>query len=281
MKQKTSQLLSPHRYIGYTLNSAWPLHNDLGYRGENFTLAKDAGETRIVVMGDSIIYQDEGKLSIPEALDELVDSKVINGGVGGYSMLEVMLSFLLRVLDIGPDAVVIYPCIDDVRSRLTTYYRADNSGRRVSNTYQSDLKNWTLKGAIRSLFHAVGIRRYQIVSVASPHYEPKNYALLEANPPVYFQRNIEHIIHIARHRAIRVVLCTMSYYREIVDKNLLHAFAEHNEVVRRIAQAEKTDLCDLERLNFERECYRADGCHYTDVGVRLVANELRKFFVAG
>jgi len=68
------------------LNPFWGDHNSLGYRGKEFPFKKPDGERRIVILGDSIIYQDNMKLSIPAALSEIINDFVINAGVGGYSI---------------------------------------------------------------------------------------------------------------------------------------------------------------------------------------------------
>jgi len=193
--------------------------------------------------------------------------------------LETMLVFLLRVLDLEPDVVVVHPCVDDVRRRLTTRYRGDNSGRRISNTYQVPKEEWTWKHGISSFYHAVGLRRSHIVSVASPHYRPKDHSLLEVNTPEYFRQNLETIAIIAKHRNILPVLCTMAFLEGRTPEYMAKGFSEHNNIVREFTDQEGIRVCDLKLLIESPEFFRNDGWHYTTMGVKYVAKKLSEFVV--
>ncbi len=102
-------------------------HNALGFRGEDVTLEKDEGVTRIVCIGGSTTYS-EGVHPYPLSYPFLLQAwlmnnttakvEVINAGVSGYSSKETLINFEKRVLPLDPDILLIYHGINDIYGRL-------------------------------------------------------------------------------------------------------------------------------------------------------------------
>jgi len=94
--------------------------NSLGFRGPELARTKPAGVRRAVVLGDSVAFGDGLELedTFPVRLQELLRAdglraEVANLGVGGYDVLDEVVSFERLGRDLEPDAVVLAFCTND------------------------------------------------------------------------------------------------------------------------------------------------------------------------
>jgi hypothetical protein len=99
--------------------------NAQGYRGREHPLAKPAGRTRVVMLGDSIAYgagvkDDETFAALFESRNPRFD--VVNLAVGGYGTDQELIRLEREGLRYGPDAVVLHFCLfsDFADNRLPT-----------------------------------------------------------------------------------------------------------------------------------------------------------------
>jgi len=229
-------------------------HNSLGYRGDEITQPKPAGEFRIVCLGGSTTYTGrvlDYRKSYPYLLEKELKDRgfenvtVVNAGKPGRSSLETMINFQLRVLDLEPDLVIVYHGINDLNRRLVwppEAYRADNSGVRVASGLS---KPYFFERS--TLLRILAIRAGLILPQASlsrflgptrPTYYAKDFArqkrrgtypsgifkevsaekMLATNKPTHFRRNITNIAASAKAHGAEVILATFAYTPVFEDK---------------------------------------------------------------
>jgi lysophospholipase L1-like esterase len=251
---------SPHRYIGFYPTPNYikgkDRHNSLGYRGDEISIPKPAGQFRIACLGGSTTYTSDVKdyrQSYPYLLEEYlraqghVDVTVVNAGAGSWSSWESLINFQLRVLDLDPDLIIVYHGINDISPRFVwppQAYRGDNSGARAPNQtaifmpgifeYSTLLRIAMIStGLINShaSFETTIDRRpetyfgtlfnKQKIRGAYPEgifNEVSAIDILETNKPDYFERNIQSIVAIAKTHGIEVVLSSFAYSPLFTDQ---------------------------------------------------------------
>jgi lysophospholipase L1-like esterase len=111
--------------------------------------------------------------------------------------------------------------------------------------------------------------------------------MLEANPPIYFRRNIENLIALARFRNIGVVLMTYGYSPRSEDfsyeraEDFLEGLEENVDIIRSISWEMNVPLFDLAAVFPAREKYYAphDPFHVNEEGARVKARLLADFLI--
>jgi len=313
------ELYSRHRYVGYYPTPDYERgpnrHNSLGYRGEEIVLPKPKGEFRIVCLGGSTTYttstQDYRK-SYPYLLEQELKKRgysnvtVINAGAGSWTSWETLVNFEFRVLDLGPDMIIVYDAINDITSRFIWppgAYRGDNSGRRAPNGNQDLRRNlWEHSTLIRILMTRAGRLRPQADlerghDKSAPTYygyefllqkrqgrypegifkQVSAFEMLKTNQPVYFKRNLENLVTLAKLRGIKTVLSTFAYSPDfptepwVSSEEYQYGYREMGEVVKEVAREEGADLFDLASLFPKDKDYFTDGIHTTEKGTELMA----------
>jgi lysophospholipase L1-like esterase len=95
------------------------------------------------------------------------------------------------------------------------------------------------------------------------------------NPPVYFQRNLENMVSIARAHDVVPVLVTFAPsplfddLPRVASEEYIAAYREMNEVVRVVAVKTHTNLFDFAMRFPNDRRYFVDGRHVNEEGCRL------------
>lgn len=290
-------------------------HNSLGYRGDEIDIPKPSGEFRIVCLGGSTTYTGkvgDYRKTYPYRLGQLLrqegysHARVINGGVSGWNSRETLINFQLRVLDLEPDLIIVYHGINDVHPRLvwpSDAYRGDNSGGRApmqpslfmpSPLEYSALYRFVMvrSGAMRP--HSSFERT---VDLTPDTYYGDNFHLqarqgrypqglflkvsvmdmLDANPPVYFERNLRNLVALAQSHEVETVLSSFAYSPRfpneprVASAEYQRALAEGNEVVRRVAETTPAHYFDFAANFPEKKDLWTDGRHVNEQGALLKA----------
>jgi len=110
--------------------------------------------------------------------------------------------------------------------------------------------------------------------------------MFNANKPIYFKRNIENIIMIAKQRGIKVLLSTFGYNKNFSDfprassNEYQRAFTETNNVIREIAKEQEVELFDFANIfPVNEKKYFADGRHVNEMGSQLKAELFANYIV--
>jgi lysophospholipase L1-like esterase len=318
LNEKYKPKYTPHRYLGYfptpNYSKGADKHNSLGYRGDEILSPKPRGQYRIVCMGGSTTYGDKIKehfMSYPSLLEKELklrgydNVKVINAGVQGWSSLESLINFELRILDLEPDLIIVLHGINDVFPRLVwppQVYRGDKSGSREHPKTVFMPTIWEYSTLVRIFMVRFGL--------ISPHADfesviakktrnfyggkfdrqkrrgtyPSGFfkkisakKMLRTNKPKYFKRNIENIVAIAKLRSIDVILATFAYspyfknQPRVSSKEYISAFKEMNKILKHIARKNRVGLFDFAKIFPKDKRYFVDGRHTTVEGTKLKA----------
>lgn len=297
-------------------------HNSLGYRGEEIESPKPAGEFRIVCLGGSTTYTGkvrDDQRAYPAQLELALrtlgapNARVINAGAAGWTTWESLINLQFRVLDLEPDLIIIYHGINDVHARMVwphEFYRGDNSGRRAGAAalfMPSIIEHSTLLRilAIRAGRAASHARLSRTVARAPDSYlgglflEQKSAGLypdgpfketpagdmIRANAPVYFQRNIENMIAIARSRGIQTLLASFAYSPLFAGEapslsvEYVAAYKEMNFLLEGVAADQEVSFFDFAAQFPTGRKYFADGRHVTEEGARLKGELFAAFLI--
>ncbi len=298
-------------------------HNALGYRGEEILQPKPEGEFRIVCMGGSTTYSfptEDYRLSYPFLLEEELKARgfsrveVINAGAQGWTTLETLIDFQIRTLDLAPDMIVVYHGSNDVRTLFVwppDSYRGDSSGRRGPIALDAPPERWiesiTLARAFmiraglsephNSLDHqmARGPKTYhaeefarQLARGSYPSgifTEVSAADMLEANPPIYFRRNLESLAILARAHGIQTVLVTFASFPHSERDPLLasqegaKALEALNQITRDVAREQGVHIFDF-APRFPRDAeYFVDSQHFSERGTALQTELIADYLV--
>jgi hypothetical protein len=264
-------------------------HDARGFRGESGEVPKPAGEFRIACLGGSTTYSnyvDAPEEAYPAQLEaELrrrthANVRVVNAGASGWASLESLINLQTRVLDLDPDLVIVYHNINDVAPRMVwppSAYRGDKSGSLQHSAGLDSSVPWpeqfTLvrmfliaSGRIRShLDLAESLGRlaptqhyFQFVQQKTDGSYPSGLfrmvpaeKMLAANPPIYFRRNLESLVAIARTHHVVPVLATFAWSEKVTNDPVLTsaeivaAMRDQNEVVRAIGREQHVAVYDF------------------------------------
>jgi hypothetical protein len=109
--------------------------------------------------------------------------------------------------------------------------------------------------------------------------------MLAANPPVYFRRNMEHLVAVARQQRVTPVLATFGYCPTCSDQptvsspEFISALEEFNGVVRTVGKKMDAPVFDYARVApQEPDCY-TDGYHTTEEGSRRMAGLFARYLI--
>jgi lysophospholipase L1-like esterase len=290
---------TPHQYLVYyptpNYRKGLTSHNSLGYRNDEFSLEKPSGVYRIVALGGSSTYDvsiQDNAATFTAQLERLLredygyrNVQVINAGVPGYNSWEILVNLEFRVLDLDPDLIIIYENTNDVHARMVepSAYRGDDSGRR--QPWQvPPVPLWEHSAVLRILSRMTNFTRQVSVDdfTSSPTFLswPYEYRLsendispakiLEKNPPVYFQRNLENMIAIAKEHGIELLFATWAhspYLNDYASQDYYQqGFQENNEVVKEVANSHHIPIFDFAAVMPQDAEYWADGRHVNEAG---------------
>jgi len=251
----------PLPYLNYGFKPSWTrpptkvrsreAHtNSLGYRGPEVQQPKPAGRYRIMCLGGSTTYDDgvNDDETYPVRLQQFLrearpglDIEVINAGVNSYTTAENLANLSLRLLDLQPDAIVLYEGINDWRPR--TYPDFDSAYFHYRKVWDGSARHWeTGEGEM-----AGGIN--PLIQYNSPPGQD-TAANARAAGHAAFERNLVSMTGIAKAHGVSVVMVSNTldeanpYLRD--DPAFLAGIREHNDVIRKVCEEHGTLFVDLD-----------------------------------
>lgn len=297
-------------------------HNSLAFRGDEIRDTQQEPIFRIVCIGGSTTYTTEVedyRKSYPDLLEQMLvgigikNVEVINSGVGNWSTWESFINFQQRVLDLEPDLLVIYHSTNDIQPRIVwppEEYVGDNKGRR-SSTFEGLSPSWRevlfeRSNILRIISIKAGLKTPNTVLERLDPSPPTYYLpefirqlnediypsgifekvpvskMLEANQPIYFERNLNSIIDLAQANDIGVVISTFAHCTKFEKEfsstpEYSLAYSQHNEVIQRIAGQQEIPCLDFANLFPGDVEYFADGRHVNEKGASLKAKIFADF----
>ncbi|MFT7537002.1 MAG: lysophospholipase L1-like esterase, partial [Hyphomicrobiaceae bacterium] len=299
-----------HRHLGYALAPNYEKppnrHNSLGFRGDELA-DRSADIPRIAFVGGSTTYGEgvpDYHMSVPQLIElgmqhEGKQVQSINAGCPGWTSLETLLNFQMRLLDLEPDYLVFYHGINDVLPRMvwpTSAFRGDLSGWLCRTERLAEAPLLERSNLCRSLLVATGsiephgslLRvigdvpssshtfafRAQRMANTYPSDVFQDVAvdqMLRENGCRYFRRNLESLLALAKAHGVRPVLVTFAYSRDFRDRPYIghpavqQAIDAMNEVVRELGQRDEVDLIDIAPHLTAKDLF-TDGVHFSAKG---------------
>ena len=308
-----------HYYLGYVPNPGYVKgsnrHNALGFRGDEIDRVKPPGQYRIACLGGSTTYcidVEDHTQSYPAVLERLLreratDVRVINAGVPGWTTWESLINLELRVLDLDPDLIIVYHGVNDVAPRLSwppEHYLSDNSqmhsapstilwpsvfehsalGRMALTRWGGRIPHMRIDRAFGTPgpgSWSVQFARQRIGGTypAGIFAQVSAAEMLARNRPVYFRRNVEGMVAIARGRGIEVVLASFALSSRSQDTRDLAtsseeyrtAIGETNQVLREIAGQTGARFMDFAAVMPQEARYFTNPVHNTAEGAAVKA----------
>lgn len=296
-------------YLNYGLAPTYPGVNSLGYRNAEIAIPKPDGVFRIVTLGGSTTYGeliDDPQQAYPAQLQRILREEygysqieVINGGVPAYTSWHSLVNFQFRVLDLQPDLVIVYDGINELGSRAVppeSYAGIPpNAG-----TWRTDAPNLGISTLYRYIaINAGWIEDPRLITYRFQQFDPRLRccenltdeelaARFDANPPIYFERNLRNLAALAELHGIAVVFSSWTYFPDetVNNFNLMvkpyrqDAIAQQNTVLAAISADTSAEFFDLHAvLPYNPDYWFADGIHLTPLGTTEQARLYAAFLV--
>lgn len=318
-------LLAPHRYLGYTLApnlvDGKNRHNSMGFRGDEIVMPKPKGEFRIACLGASTTYSllvPDYHRTYPALLEKALrqhghpNLTVINTGVPAWSTYEMLINYLLKVQDLGPDLILIKEAFADLAGRMVwppSAYKSDNSGCLAAQFAPREPPFYEASTLLRILMVETG-RSLPTAALGHSVYNQASTAyffefarqrfgwaypsgifktvpvgrMLAQNPPIYYRRNVENLVMAAKSRGVVPVIVTFPYTPQMPGYFDIAGFREgldqHNGILRDIAKKLNAPLMDLAAVfPTEKSFWGFDGIHASEKGTELEAAIIAKFLI--
>lgn len=290
-------------FVGFAPSPDFPGHNQLGYRGEDIQVPKPAGVYRIVVLGDSSTYGARVPYdqTYPADLQKILRAdygyknlEVVNGGVPIYMSWNMVMDLIFRVTELQPDLVIVYAGWNDLGSREQSpdCYNTPDPFLGLAGNYFVRAQPADVSPLALSRFLAVGFGwmpapTSENVSYASPGFEcspqiaSEIFQNLEANPPVYFERNLREMSSVAKSFGSKIMFMTWAYNKNspFVSEDRRVGIAEHNVVTTRVAQETGAIFFDYAPIASTDKASWADVPHLSILGGEQQAEKMAQFLI--
>ena len=286
--------------------------NSLGFRGAEIDRDKPPGHYRILCMGGSTTFGtgvSEDHKTYPARLQHYLDAvapegmtyEVINCGVSGFNTAENLIYLQLWLVELDPDAVVIYQAANDARPIQARGFRPDYAHYRRSwvETKLTSSERWLVKNLRLYAWATRGLDpEEQLSALSSPIFVedfrelhvPSTEKVFDPGVDVFF-RNLRHMIVIARDNGILPVLSTFAMCREKQKQkqkereHFLETVAAINQRLVPFAEQLEVPLLDVAGALGGRCELFGDWMHLGDEGSdhhgRVVAEEAQRLGLFG
>lgn len=178
--------------------------NSWGFRGKEFSVQKQSGTLRIITLGasttvDPFNFDDE---TYPFYLEQKLKSKsykveVINGGLHGQKINNLIALFEKRILPLKPDIVIFYEATNNIEP-LEWVKKACSNWFSLQNGYPCWYQNmWQHSAFLKSLFKLFGLEKKRITTSES------NFLKDSPKPSIItYQQNIRKFIQESKKKVI-------------------------------------------------------------------------------
>lgn len=266
--------------------------NSLGFRGQEFAVAKAGRTFRIVALGDSTTfgYRETPSSPYPAQLEGALTRgsagcgwryEVINGGVEGYSARHVLARLEKEVLPLAPDLLIVYVGWNDLfrvdpELRLPTVDPQNWFNRLLRHSY-------LLKAATKVVFERVLPNQEEVT--------PQRVARYQRFVPTTFLEEYRAIVRTARAHGTPLAIVTLPSLLGAEEweksRGILHypvftrrpellriLWQRYNQGIRRLAEEMDAPLLDLAEALREVKNGRTlfiDTLHFNTQGYGVVA----------
>lgn len=295
----------PHPYIGFTLNpeasygGARQFDAELLIRRSVPPRPRREVPLRILAIGGSSTFgagvmreEDTWVHRLEADLRKRIDPavEVINGGVGGYNIIENQMHYQLLLGQLDPDLVLLVTGVNDVHPRLIGELRPDYSNARIVWSGDGlDLRPppaWLSWSNLRRLLLWQRIREGatgHIYAVVQRPYPPVEQwpAQLHRNDASVYRRHLETFVRLLQAEGRRVVLVPqlwLSRPGHPEDAAFEIGVREHNDIGRAVAESFGVPfVADAIAEPMRRPSLLWDAMHFNEEGSRAMAELLAQW----
>ena len=238
------------------------------------------------------ISENGKNYSYPLELEKLLKIKfskeveVNNFGIGGYNSADILVRFILEIIETKPDMIIIYHGHNDIRSYLTPNFKHDYSHSKVNlgeNYWKFKLGQkipflpFKFANFVLEKWFPIEVRNSLLDFVSRGDLD------LDINPHKglqVYKRNLEYIIEICKNRNIDIVLSTYAHFlHKGIKDSKLHLkikdiISKENEIIRDLARLHELTIVDNAKLIPSDEKYFVDSLHFTPIGMKLLAKNI-------
>ena len=283
-------------YGQYTTNKMGYLNGIDGSR--DILIPKPKNLYRINCLGASttgnyLNYQDKD-FSYPLELENILISKdetnieVNNFGIGGYNSSDILINYMLNIIDTKPDMIILYHAYNDISAYLTHGIKSDFSHSR-KNFGESFWKFKFSEMIPNTPFSFINFIFEKWFPVS-----PRNSLLdqvrkgdidLDKDPSQgleIYKRNIQTLIDICKTNNTCIILSTFCFYLypEIADIKLHKTYQRivsmENDIMRKLAIDNNLQIVDNAKLIPKHPKYFVDSIHFSPFGMTKVAENFAK-----
>lgn len=295
-----------HHYLNYALNPLityggfQQFNSDYRIRRSEAIFPRDEVPLRILALGGSTTF---GELLTREAdtwvyqLERRIRAscsrcEVINGGVGGYTVLENFIHYIALLAELKPDVVLLYEGINDAHARLFGNITHDYSNYRIpwrssGTVLPKPNMTWGWLYPYRLYFLSSQVLRVQqhgIGGVTSHPYPASTewLAALKRNGADVYRTHLRNLSKLILAGGSRVVIIPQHYVVvSSVDEIFIKGVAEHNIVNREVANELGVPFLQevIAATAFDRSD-TFDNCHFNGKGGAKMADLVVSFLVA-
>ena len=218
---------------------------------------------------------------------------VVNGGVGGYALVDNLLHYTLLLDGLHPDVVVLFTGINDVHPRLVGDVRPDFRNIRIpwaggESRFVDALARFAFLRSVR-LYLLLRVKAGALGHIYSAVQRPypavaEWSAALARNGPEVYREHLAFAVSLFEARGAKVVILPQVWMpRDANDGDVAfgRGVAEHNAVNEALADAEHLPYFAhlLDPGRFTRSDL-FDACHFTVPGQSKMADAVHDFLVA-
>lgn len=296
--QSTSYILQKKEYFfpKLTINNLGFLNGKNGNTPVKKNLKKNFS---IGCVGNSttLNYINDGKknYSYPIILENLLSKKfknkkieVNNFGAGLYNSTEILIRFIIQILDLRPNMVILYCGHNDYEAYLTDNFKEDYSHYR-----QNLSKNfWRIQvykvlpkfrtnvlSCIYQNLLGINLRHTLNKLISKGKIDLKNN---HKNKLAVFERNIQTIVTLCKSKNIKIILSSYCYYlhpkikKNILLKKIEKIVEDENKIIKKIAKNNNTIFVDNAKLIKKNNTNFLDSQHFSPEGMSVLAKNFSK-----
>jgi lysophospholipase L1-like esterase len=295
-----------HHYLDFALNpglgKSGKRHIDPHYRIRRAEALRPRAQVawRALVLGgsttygeliareeDTWVYRLEQKMRAAHG----ADYDVVNGGVGGYNVIENFIHYLLLLDELEPDVVILYIGINDVHPRLIGDIEPDYSNSRIAwrgDSSSLPIPNPSLASfATYRLLLLRSIEQRQLAHLylyVQRPYPPLNEwpAALQRNGTDVYRRHFRNLARLIRAEGRRVVVVPQVFVprtdkrHQRLDEIFAEGVREDNDVDREVARELGLPFVEEAATAFG-SADLIDNCHFNVAGSEKMAELISRF----
>jgi lysophospholipase L1-like esterase len=242
-------------------------------------------------------YINDGKknYSYPIILENILRKKfknknieVNNFGAGLYNSTEILIRFIIQILDLAPSMIILYCGHNDYEAYLTDNFKKDYSHYR-QNLSKNYWRIQIYKVLPKFRTNVLSCIYQNLLGINLRHTLNKLISKGKINlrnnykgKLVVFERNIQAIVTLCKSKNIQIILSSYCYYLHPKIKKNLHfkkieKIIEHeNKIIKKIAKNNNITFVDNAKLIKKNNTNFLDDQHFSPEGMQVLAENFSK-----